>query len=358
MVKITRGDLLNAEAEALVNTVNCVGIMGRGVALQFRKAFPENFKFYQGACARGLVRPGKMLVYETGVLSGPRFIINFPTKRHWRGKSRIEDIDSGLLALIQEIKTRGIHSVAVPPLGCGLGGLKWEEVRPRIVGALRELPDVMALVYEPAGAPAPEGMVKERRTPHMTVGRAVLIELMRRYLAAVLDPFVSLLEIHKLMYFMQEAGEGLNLRYEKGTYGPYAKNLRHVLSLIERHFITGYGDAADKPEKPIQLLPEATKIAEMVLTSHPQPKARFERVARLIHGFETPHGMELLATVHWVASREGARSAEEAVLKTYDWSPRKRIFHDKQIRLAWDVLSSQGWLPGCDLISDLVRVEH
>src|SRR5258708_3265856 len=119
MVKITRRDILNAEAEALVNTVNCVGIMGRGIALQFRKAFPENFKFYEAGCERRDVRPGKMLVYETGLLSGPRFIINFPTKRHWRGKSRMEDIESGLISLVHEIRARGIRSVAVPPLGCG-----------------------------------------------------------------------------------------------------------------------------------------------------------------------------------------------------------------------------------------------
>jgi O-acetyl-ADP-ribose deacetylase (regulator of RNase III) len=177
----------------------------------------------------------------------------------------------------------------------------------------------------------------------MTVGRAVLIELMRRYLGAVLDPFVSLLEIHKLMYFMQETGEILNLSYEKGKYGPYAKNLRHVLSLIEGHFVTGYSDAADTPEKPIELLPEASELAAQFLASHPDTQERFERVSRLIHGFETPHGMELLATVHWVASREGARSADEAISKTYAWSRRKRIFQTKQIGLAWQILTNQNW---------------
>jgi len=344
MVELTQGDILLAEAEALVNTVNCVGIMGRGIALQFRKAFPENFKTYEAACKRGEVRPGNMLVFETGLLAGPRYVINFPTKRHWKGKSRLKDIDDGLRALVKEIRDRGIRSVAVPPLGCGLGGLDWNVVRPRITEAFGELPQVRVLLFEPVGPPTPEEMAKERRVPRLTPGRAVLIELMVRYLAAVLDPFVSLVEIHKLMYFMQEAGERLNLRFEKGTYGPYATNLRHLLSLIEGHFITGYGDAEDKPQRPVELLPGVAGLAEGFIAAHPDTRARFDRVSRLIHGFETPYGMELLATVHWVFTREGARSADQAVEKTYGWSQRKHVFEDKQIRLAWQVLKEQGWL--------------
>jgi hypothetical protein len=146
------------------------------------------------------------------------------------------------------------------------------------------------------------------------------------------------------MYFMQEAGERLNLRYEKAMYGPYATNLRHLLSLIEGHFITGYGDADDKPQRPIELLPGIAGLAEGFIAAHPDTRGRFDRVSRLIHGFETPYGMELLATVHWVFAREGARSADQAVEKTYGWSQRKRVFENKQIRLAWQVLKDQGWL--------------
>src|SRR6266508_3388729 len=116
MIELKQGDILRADAEALVNTVNCVGVMGRGVALQFRKAFPENFKVYKAACGRRKVRPGRMLVYELGRLTNPRLVINFPTKRHWKDKSRIEDIDAGLRALIEEVRRRGVRSVAVPPL--------------------------------------------------------------------------------------------------------------------------------------------------------------------------------------------------------------------------------------------------
>jgi len=239
MIESKHGDILVAEAEALVNTVNCVGVMGRGIALQFRKAFPDNFKAYEAACDLGEVRPGSMLTFETGRLAGPRYIINFPTKRHWKGKSRIGDIDSGLIALVGEVKKRSIRSIAVPPLGCGLGGLNWSEVRPKIIEAFEALPDVRLLLFEPEGAPAAEAMAKVAKAPEMTPGRAVLVELMARYLTAVMDPFITLLEIHKLLYFMQEAGEGLRLQYEKAPYGPYSKNLRHLLSLVEGHFITG-----------------------------------------------------------------------------------------------------------------------
>src|SRR3990172_1454256 len=146
MVKLLRGNLLNAEAEALVNTVNSVGHMGKGVALQFKKAFPENFLFYQKACRAGEVRPGRMLVFETGSMLTPKYVINFPTKRHWRGPSRYEDIESGLDALIKEVKRRGVRSIALPPLGCGLGGLDWDRVRPMIEAAFAKVPDVEVML--------------------------------------------------------------------------------------------------------------------------------------------------------------------------------------------------------------------
>ena len=156
MIEYKTGDLLTEEAEALVNAVNCVGVMGRGIALQFKRAFPENFKAYAGRCKRNAVQPGRVFVFETGRLTNPRYIINFPTKRHWRGKSRMEDIDSGLVSLAQEIRSRGIHSVAIPALGSGLGGLNWPEVRVRLEGTLKEFDDVKIIIFEPGGGPADE----------------------------------------------------------------------------------------------------------------------------------------------------------------------------------------------------------
>jgi O-acetyl-ADP-ribose deacetylase (regulator of RNase III) len=344
MIELRRGDILKADAEALVNTVNCVGVMGRGIALQFRKKFSENYEEYRQVCEKGKLKVGMMLIHDLHRLMNPRYIVNFPTKRHWKGKSRIEDIDAGLKTLIEEVRARGIRSIAIPPLGCGLGGLDWPDVRIRIERAFRDLPDVQVFLYEPAGAPPAAEMPREKRIPKMTSGRAALLGLMQRYLQAVMDPFVSLMEIHKLMYFMQESGEGLKLQFQKGPYGPYAENLRHVLSRIEGHFISGYGDAADRPNTQIELLPEAAERAPSFLVDHPATQAHFDRVVDLIKGFETPYGMELLSTVHWVATHEGASASDEAVAKTYAWNERKRMFQESHINIAWDILKRKGWL--------------
>ena len=148
MIELCRGDLLRADAEALVNAVNCVGVMGRGIALQFRNAFPGNYKAYRAACQRGDLRPGTMLIHEIGALSAPQYIVNFPTKDHWKGNSRVEYIESGLAALLEDVKRLGIRSIAIPPLGCGLGGLQWTQVRTLIESAFAGVPHVRVLLYE------------------------------------------------------------------------------------------------------------------------------------------------------------------------------------------------------------------
>ncbi len=153
MIRFKTGDILAEDVEALVNTVNCVGVMGRGIALQFKKAFPENFRAYAETCKRGGLLPGRMFVFETRALTNPRYIVNFPTKRHWRNNSRIEDIEAGLVDLTRIIHERNIRSIAVPPLGCGLGGLDWKVVRQHIEDALRDLNGVEIVVFEPHGAP-------------------------------------------------------------------------------------------------------------------------------------------------------------------------------------------------------------
>ncbi len=344
MIEYKTGNILTEDAEAIINTVNCVGVMGRGIALQFKNAFPDNFKAYAAACNRGEVQPGRMFIYDMGGLTNPRYIINFPTKRHWRGKSRMEDIESGLKALAGEIRERGIRSIAIPPLGSGLGGLDWSEVRQCIELALADMDDVRIIIFEPKGAPAAEKMVRNREVPKMTPGRAALVELMRRYIAGLLDPFVTLLEVHKLMYFMQEAGEPLRLNYRKAPYGPYAENLRHVLNAIEGHLVSGYADGGDAPDKPLQLVPGAIEDATTFLGEHTATRERFDQVTKLVEGFESPYGLELLATVHWVIKHEQATSVDEVVSRIHAWNERKLQFTPRQIALAMDVLSHKGWL--------------
>jgi uncharacterized protein YwgA len=206
---------------------------------------------------------------------------------------------------------------------------------------LRSVDGLGVIVFEPNGAPV---ATKSRDVPTMTPGRAALVALMHRYLGGLMDPFVTLLEVHKLMYFMQEAGEPLKLKYEKAPYGPYAENLRHVLRAVEGHRVSGYADGGDAPDKQIELVPGAVKDAEAFLSDKPETVGRFDRVGKLVEGFETPFGLELLATVHWVATRENATSPEDVATKVYTWSERKQRFSRRQIGIAFDTLQAKGWL--------------
>ncbi|SMG47815.1 type II toxin-antitoxin system antitoxin DNA ADP-ribosyl glycohydrolase DarG [Dethiosulfovibrio salsuginis] len=344
MIEYKSGDILSEDVEALVNTVNCVGVMGRGIALQFKKAYPDNFKIYKKACDEKRVEPGKMTVYETGLLTNPKLIINFPTKRHWRNSSTINDIEIGLKALIELVKNQGIKSIAIPPLGCGLGGLEWSDVKPRILAAFQDLEKVHVVIYEPLELNDAVKTVRSKE-PQMTAGRAALIGLMDRYLNGFMDPFISLLEIHKLMYFLQEAGEPLRLRYRKAWYGPYADNLRHVLNVIEGHLVSGYLDGGDTPEKQINILPGAVEKAKSYLEDTPATANRFDRVSELVNGFESPFGMELLASVHWVVTQEKALDKDQIVDAIYSWSDHKKQFSSRQIGIAFDVLAEKGWFP-------------
>jgi len=348
MIEFKTGDILAEDTEALVNTVNCVGVMGRGLALQFKRAFPKNFKAYAGRCKRHEIQPGKVFVFETGEMLTPRFIINFPTKRHWRGKSRIEDIESGLESLAEEIRCRSIKSIAIPPLGSGLGGLNWRDVRSRMQAALSGLDDVKVIIFEPGGGPADKRANRSKEVPEMTPGRAALVGLLDRYLAGLLDPIVTLLEAHKLMYFMQVAGEPLGLKFAKGHCGPYAENLRHVMNAIEGHLLSGYSDGGDEPGKELTLIPGAVKDARELLSSRKATKTRFDRVADLVDGFESPFGLELLSTVHWIASVEGIGGIGDVIEKTYAWNKRKRQFSKRHICIAHETLSKRGWMGKTD----------
>ena len=344
MIEHKVGDIFEEDVEALVNSVNCVGVMGRGIALQFKNRYPENFKAYAQACKRDEVKPGRMFIYESGTMTNPRYIINFPTKRHWRAKSRLEDIDHGLSALVLEIKQRKIRSIAIPPLGSSLGGLDWADVRPRIETALDDLDDLEVVLFDPGGGPIDDRPNRSTDVPRMTRGRASVIILMNRYVHGLLDPFVTLLEIHKLLYFTQNAGEDLKLQFNKARYGPYAENLRHVLRRMEGHHIMGYRDGGDAPGKQLDLVPGAVEDAEKFLSGFPETGQRLERVFELVDGFESSFGLELLSTVHWVANQGPNLTDEQIIFHTYAWGLHKRQFSERQIRLALDVLRRNAWL--------------
>jgi uncharacterized protein YwgA len=224
-----------------------------------------------------------------------------------------------------------------------LGGLKWSDVRAAIERELSNLDNVTITVFEPSGTPDP-AVLRNRKIPDMTSGRAALVGLIDRYLAGLLDPFVTLLEVHKLMYFMQEAGEPLRLRYVKAPYGPYAENLRHVLNAVEGHFVSGFSNGGEKPDKEIALVPGAVDDAIRFLKDHRDTQTRFERVGALVEGFESPFGLELLATVHWLVTHESIKEVDDIVRSAYAWNERKKQFSERQIRLAFDKLVRNGWI--------------
>lgn len=337
------GNLLTADVDALVNTVNTDGVMGKGLALQFKKAFPENFASYERACKAGEVKIGQMHVVPR--LASPRFIINFPTKRHWRQPSRLEYVREGLRDLVAQVKHLAITSIAVPPLGCGNGGLEWSAVRPLIVEAFSAVPEVRVVLFEPSDAPSADQVIDRRERPGMTPARAAVIALMGRYVETGYGYRLSLVEVQKLAYFLQLAGENLRLEYRAHHYGPYADNLRKALRNIEGHYTCGVGDGKNSPETSLELLPGAVDEAREFLREKPETLARQDRVAALIEGFETPFGMELLGTVHWVM-QHGADpdDVDDVLARVQAWSERKRSqMKDGHVRVAWARLHEQGW---------------
>lgn len=345
MVVFKKGNILEEQAEALVNTVNCVGVMGKGIALQFKKAYPENFKAYKKVCNAEELQPGHLFIFETGPLLTPRYIVNFPTKLHWRQKSKIDYIKDGLASLRQEIIARNIHSLAIPPLGCGNGGLHWEEVKPLIVAALDDIPGLHLIIYEPGGAPSAGNLKITTKPPNMTRSRALLLKVFDLY--GITGYTLSRLEAQKLAYFLQEAGEPLKLNYYAHLYGPYADNLNHVLERIDGHFITGFGDR-NQPSQ-ISVLPKAKQAADRFLEDEPDKaiaSSRLSQVAQLITGFETPYGMEMLATLHWIGKENNAAQEDLnlAIQGVHQWSARKRkLFASSHLTKAWERLRQTTW---------------
>jgi O-acetyl-ADP-ribose deacetylase (regulator of RNase III) len=342
-IELTTGDLLEQRVDAIVNTVNTVGVMGKGIALQFKRKWPANAKAYEAACKRKEVVPGKMFVFDNGGLVEPKFIINFPTKRHWRQPSQMSDIDAGLVDLIAQVKRLNIRSIAIPPLGCGNGGLEWDQVRPRIEAAFKEVPNVDVKLFAPSDVAGVRELVPEAEKPKMTPGRAAILKVLSIY-RQMRYP-LSQIEVQKLAYFLVSAGQQLGLTFEKHTYGPYAAELRHVLTKMDGAYLHGVGDGSKTSE--ITVVGSALQDAEAFLASQEDSETaqRVEKIARLIDGFETPYGMELLATVHWVAAEKPSASVDEIVQAVQEWNARKReIMKPAHIKAAHDRLVAEKWL--------------
>ena len=348
MIEVHTGNILEANAEALINTVNTVGVMGKGIAYQFKKAWPAMEKEYASACKRGEVQVGQMYVWEAGGIMNPRFIINFPTKKHWRNPSQLSYIRLGLKDLVRVIRKLGIQSVAVPPLGCGNGGLDWNLVKPEIEKAFQEIPEVRVLLYEPAKVPVMYESINNTKKPPLTVVSANIFRIIYNYY--ILEYFNPLMiEVQKLLYFYEQAGQPLNLQFQKYTYGPYSDNVRHLLSRFDGHYIKGLGTGVIHPFAEIELVKGTIEEVDEDLAANAEnekeSKQHADKVLQLIEGFENPYGMELLASVHWIAKQEKADSEEKAIEGIRQWNPRKaKIFPPEHILIAWNHLKKEGWI--------------
>lgn len=353
MITFTQGNLLNANVEALVNTVNTVGIMGKGIALMFKEAFPENFRTYAAACKRGEVKIGTVFVTEGQRLGGPKWIINFPTKEHWRGSSKIEWIAEGLKDLVRVIREHGIRSIALPPLGSGNGRLDWQNVRPTIEAALSSLSDVEVIVYEPTAKY--QNVAKRKGVEKLTPARALIAELIRRYW--VLGFECSLLEVHKLAYFLEQSIEErqidnpLNLKFSANKYGPYSNRLTHLLDGLDGSYLHCDKRLADAGTLDVISFEDAKKDRVAVYLASPAARIyvpALEATADLIDGFQSPFGMELLATVDWLLQQKGVLPRVDhvrAALRKWPGGPesaarKSQMFEDRHIALALQRLSS------------------
>lgn len=317
---------MEAEVEAVVNTVNTVGVMGKGIALMFKERFPENYKTYAKACKANEVEIGRMFVWSTDELTGPKWVINFPTKKHWRSRTKLEWIESGLESLRRTIDDLGIRSIAVPPLGCGNGGLEWKVVRPLLQAALRDLDGVEVLVYEPTSEY--QNVAKRSGVNNLTPARALVAELVRRYW--VLGIECTILEVQKLAWFLGRYIERMNLddpldlRFEADRYGPYADRLTHLLNSLDGSYLHCDKRLADAgPMDTIWFDESQREKVHTYLYSGEAKKytPALEATDKLIDGFQSPLCMEALATVDWLVYREACEPTLKGIRRGLsDWS--------------------------------------
>lgn len=353
MVSFTQGNLLEADVEAVVNTVNTQGIMGKGIALMFKDRFPANFEAYAHACKRKEVRIGKMFVTKREELFGPAWIINFPTKTHWRVNTRLEWVKEGLHDLVRVIKQEKIRSIAVPPLGCGNGGLEWAVVRPLIVDALEGVEGLDAIVYEPTETY--QNVSKRAGVEKLTPARALVAEMVRRYCLLGID--CSILEVQKLAWFIErgvqcmQVEDPLQLEFRANKYGPYSHRLNKLLDSLDGSYLRCEKRLADAGPFDLIWFNDAKKERVGTYLTSGEGKAYagvLEWAARTIDGFESPLGMELLATVDWLLEREHVEPTIASVKKGLsDWAGGKeagrrkvRILNDRLIGIALEQLTS------------------
>jgi len=353
MINYTKGNLLDSKTEALVNTVNEVGVMGKGIALMFKDAFPENYKQYVAACKKGEVKVGHVFATRNDDLLGSKWIINFPTKKDWRNASQLEWIHGGLADLVRFIKENNIHSIAIPPLGCGNGGLDWPQVKKEIENSLSAIKGLETTVYIPTdeymNAPKASGV------NILNPARALIAELIRRY--SLPGIACTHLEIQKLVFFLQEKikeanlNNPFNLEFKAYIYGPYSPNLKHLLTSLDGSFLHCRKRLSDaKPSEPIMFdYARKDELEAYLQTKAFEPYNEvLETTTKMIDGFESPFGMELLSTVYWLLRFDKVQPTLDSVrkgLSTWGGNPsfaqrKQKLFDDKTLNLALDHLAA------------------
>lgn len=336
MITYKTGDMLAAPVEALVNTVNTVGVMGKGIALQFKERFPENYKAYVAAVKRGEMVIGSMFVTTLNRMDQLRYLINFPTKQHWKAPSKLEFIQGGLLDLRRILLDLNIRSVALPPLGCGNGGLDWAVVKPMIEAALADL-DIDIQVYEPSAAILSR-LENEAATKlvKLTPPRAMMLSLLYHY--RHLGEYASEFAAEKLMYFLQRVGEPqLQLNFQKHFYGPYSGRVRHVLYALNGQFLNGISLKNNRPFDPIELnLDRMGEVSRFIAEqTNADQRKRLEILLELLDGFQSPAGLELLASLDFLILEHKSLEPELLSNALKKWSGRKRkLFTNHQITVA------------------------
>ena len=341
MVRYTIGNLLEAKTEALVNTVNTVGIMGKGIALQFKDTYPKNYKVYRDACKAGTFKTGEVLIVHDEYLREPKWIINFPTKAHWKEKSQYSFIQAGLQALKAALIEHQIKSVAIPPLGCGNGGLDWDKVKSLINAELADL-DIDIFVYEPNEL-IKSVLQKEQITKDvkLTPARAMLLYSLFQYES--MGEQSSLFVANKLAYFLQRSGEKLKLHFEPHHFGPYAVQLNHVLYNLNGIFLLGLEQNTTKPFEPFQLNYDKWEEIKVFVENElsPEQKSRLNSVLNLINGYQSAFSLELLATVDYLQSNQNNQSTEDILTQIEQWSARKtKMFKREYVQIASKHLSN------------------
>ena len=342
MIQFLKGNLLDSTATALVNTVNTVGVMGKGIALQFKEAFPVNNKKYMEACKAGLLSPGKLLaVKDHNALLGEKLIINFPTKKHWRHPSKYEYIEEGLKALVTLIKEQQINSIAIPPLGCGNGGLDWARIKQMIVKHIEPL-EVKTYVYEPNAEVKQILQSKEpSKVAKLTPARAQLLYLLFYYES--LGEYSSLFSANKLAYFLQRMGEKMRLTFVAYHYGPYAQQIEHVLYALNGTYLKGFEQRDAKAFEPLLLnyekLSEVKGYIDKELNA--EQKTRLKRLVNLIDGFQSELSLEILASVDFILAQHPAYTQKEVLNEIQRWSERKsKLIKEEYIDIAYSHLKS------------------